>query len=146
MLGLKHRPGRRRSPYSRLLLLLSILGPGIIAANADNDASGIYQYSLAGARFGFGMLWVTILITISLSVCQEMGARMGAVTGKGLADLIREEYGVRMTLFAMAILMIANYATTVSEFAGISASVEIFAPALCAGIAHKIVHPLLHTT
>ena len=146
MLGLKHRLTRRRSPYTRLLLLFSILGPGIIAANADNDAGGIYQYSLAGAQFGFGMLWVLVLVTISLAVCQEMGARMGAVTGKGLADLIREEYGVRMTLFAMATLLIANYATTVSEFAGISAAVEIFAPSWCAGVAHHVFYPLFHVT
>lgn len=146
MLGLKHRATRRHSPYRRLILLFSILGPGIIAANADNDAGGIYQYALAGAQFGFGMLWVLVLITISLAVCQEMGARMGAVTGKGLADLIREEYGVRVTLFAMATLLIANYATTVSEFAGISAAVEIFAPAWCAGVAHKIIYPLFHVT
>ncbi len=146
MLGLKYRATRRRSPFSRLLLLFSILGPGIIAANADNDAGGIYQYALAGAQFGFGMLWVLVLITISLAVCQEMGARMGAVTGKGLADLIREEYGVRVTLFAMATLLIANYATTVSEFAGISAAVEIFAPAWCASVAHNVIYPIFHVT
>src|SRR5689334_20004524 len=146
MLGLKHRTPRRRLPYSRLLLLFSILGPGIIAANADNDAGGIYQYSLAGAQYGFSMLWVLVLITFSLGVCQEMGARMGAVTGKGLADLIREEYGVRMTLFALGTLLIANYATTVSEFAGISAAVEIFAPSWCAGLAHNLIHPIFHVT
>ena len=146
MLGLKHRPSRRRLPYSRLLLLFSILGPGIIAANADNDAGGIYQYALAGAQYGFAMLWVLVLVTISLGVCQEMGARMGAVTGKGLADLIREEYGVRMTLFAMATLLIANYATTVSEFAGVSAAVEIFAPSWCAGLAHNVIQPMFHVT
>jgi len=140
----KPRAPRRYSPYRRLLLLFSILGPGIIAANADNDAGGIYQYSLAGAQFGFGMLWVLVLVTLSLAVCQEMGARMGAVTGKGLADLIREEYGVRMTLFAMAVLLIANYATTVSEFAGVSAAVEIFAPSFCAGVAHKLIQPIFH--
>ena len=95
----------------------------------DNDASGIYGYSLAGAQYGYAMLWVLVLVTISLGVCQEMCARMGAVTGKGLADLIREEYGVKVTLFAMAALLIANYATTVSEFAGITAAVEIFARA-----------------
>src|SRR5437764_1578459 len=146
MLGLKLRMTRRHSPYSRLLTLCSILGPGIIAANADNDAGGIYQYALAGAQYGFAMLWVLVLVTISLGVCQEMGARMGAVTGKGLADLIREEYGVRMTLFAMATLLLANYATTVSEFAGISAAVEIFAPAWCASLAHNIIHPIFHVT
>jgi NRAMP (natural resistance-associated macrophage protein)-like metal ion transporter len=119
------RPARRLPP--RVLLLLSVVGPGIIAANADNDASGIYGYSLAGAQYGYGMLWVLVLVTISLGVCQEICARMGAVTGKGLADLIREEYGVKVTAFAMAALLIANYATTVSEFAGITAAVELFA-------------------
>ncbi len=122
----------RRLPRSRLWLFLSILGPGIIAANADNDASGIYGYSLAGAQYGYAMLWVLVLVTISLGVCQEMGARMGVVTGKGLADLIREEYGVKTTIFAMIILLIANFATTVSEFAGITAAVQIFAPAFMA--------------
>jgi len=146
MFGLKKTATRRPSPYTRLLILFSILGPGIIAANADNDAGGIYQYALAGAQFGFGMLWVLVLVAVSLGVCQEMGARMGAVTGKGLADLIREEYGVRVTLFALATLLIANYATTVSEFAGISAAVEIFAPAWCAGFAHNVLHPLFHVT
>src|SRR5882724_12734860 len=146
MLGLKHRQPRRRLPTSRILLLFSILGPGIIAANADNDAGGIYQYSLAGAAYRYAMLWVLVLVTISLGVCQEMGARMGAITGKGLADLIREEYGVKMTLFAIGTLLLANYATTVSEFAGISAAVEIFAPAWCAGAAHNVVYPLFHVT
>ena len=119
---------RRRLAKSQLFILLSILGPGIIAANADNDAGGIYQYSLAGAQYGYAMLWVLVLVTISLGVCQEMAARMGAVTGKGLADLIREEYGVKVTLFANLTLLIANYATTVSEFAGITAAVQIFTP------------------
>src|SRR5277367_4795591 len=122
------RPLRRRLPKSQLLILLSVIGPGIIAANADNDASGIYGYSLAGAQYGYSMLWVLVLVTISLGVCQEICARMGAVTGKGLADLIREEYGVKVTAFAMTALLVANYATTVSEFAGITAAVEIFSP------------------
>jgi Mn2+/Fe2+ NRAMP family transporter len=126
--GRNTQRARKRPPKTQLLILLSVLGPGIIAANADNDASGIYGYSLAGAQYGYGLLWVLVLVTISLGVCQEMCARMGAVTGKGLADLIREEYGVKVTLFAMATLLIANYATTVSEFAGITAAVEIFAP------------------
>lgn len=149
MVGTNPRPGGpARAPkrlfYRRILLLLSILGPGIIAANADNDAGGIYQYSQAGAQYGFSMLWVLVLVTISLAVCQEMGARMGVVSGKGLADLIREEYGVSITLFAMATLLIANYATTVSEFAGISASVEIFAPTWCANVANHLFIPIFH--
>ena len=129
----------RRFRRSQFFILLSLLGPGIIAANADNDAGGIYGYSLAGAQYGYSMLWVLVLVTISLGVCQEMCARMGAVTGKGLADLIREEYGVKITVFAMAVLLIANYATTVSEFAGITAAIEIFAPSWVRWIAVPLV-------
>ncbi len=133
---------RTRLLRSRLLMVFAILGPGIIAANADNDASGIYGYSLAGAQYGSSMLWVLVLVTISLGVCQEMGARMGVVTGKGLADLIREEYGVKTTFFAMGVLLIANFATTVSEFAGITAAVQIFAPAASHFLAtHLFAHP-----
>ncbi len=117
---------RRRFLSSRIYLFLSLLGPGIIAANADNDASGIFGYSLAGAQYRYAMLWILILSTIALGVAQEMCARMGAVTGKGLADLIREEYGVRVTFVAMFALLIANFATTVSEFAGILAATQIF--------------------
>jgi Mn2+/Fe2+ NRAMP family transporter len=127
MLGGPLRRLRRRLPPTHWMVLLSVIGPGIITANADNDASGIYGYSLAGAQYGYSMLWVLVLVTISLAVCQEICARMGAVTGKGLADLIREEYGVKVALFAMIVLLIANYATTVSEFAGITAAVECFA-------------------
>ena len=133
---------RTRLLRSRLLMMFAILGPGIIAANADNDASGIYGYSLAGAQYGSAMLWVLVLVTISLGVCQEMGARMGVVTGKGLADLIREEYGVKVTFFAMGVLLIANFATTVSEFAGITAAVQIFAPNIARTLAiHLFDHP-----
>jgi NRAMP (natural resistance-associated macrophage protein)-like metal ion transporter len=106
--------------------MLSVIGPGIIAANADNDATGILGYSLAGARFQYGLLWALLACTVALAVCQEIGARMGAVTGKGLADLIREEYGVKMTVVAMAALLIANAATTVANFAGILAAIQIF--------------------
>ena len=118
---------RNRPRKSQWYVLLSVVGPGIIAANADNDASGIYGYSLAGAQYHYAMLWVLVLSTIALGVAQEICARMGAVTGKGLADLIREEYGVKVTLFAMIALLIANFATTVSEFAGILAAVQLFA-------------------
>jgi NRAMP (natural resistance-associated macrophage protein)-like metal ion transporter len=117
---------RHRFLSSRLWIFFGILGPGLIAANADNDASGIYGYSLAGAQYQYKMLWVLVLSTIALGVAQEICARMGAVTGKGLADLIREEYGVKVTLFAMTALLIANFATTVSEFAGILAAVQLF--------------------
>ncbi|MDE2125103.1 MAG: divalent metal cation transporter [Armatimonadetes bacterium] len=118
----------RKRPSSQLWILLALIGPGIIAANADNDAGGIFAYSLAGAQYGYTLLWALVLVTVSLAVCQEMGARMGAITGKGLADLIREEYGVKMALFAMATLLVANFATTVSEFAGISAATRLFTP------------------
>lgn len=116
----------RRLAVSRVGVFLSILGPGLITANADNDASGIYGYSLAGAQYRYSMLWVLLLSTIALGVAQEMCARMGAVTGKGLADLIREEYGVKVTFVAMLALLVANFATTVSEFAGILAAVQLF--------------------
>ena len=119
---------RPRSAWSRIRLLLSVVGPGLIAANADNDASGIFGYSQAGAQYQYSMLWVLVLSGCALAVMQEMGARMGAVTGKGLADLIREEYGVKITFFAMFAVLIANFCTTISEFAGILASLELFGP------------------
>lgn len=106
----------------RIAVFLSILGPGLIAAAAGNEAGGIVTYSNIGAAHGFSMLWLLVLSTFSLIVTQEMGARMGIVTGKGLADLIREEFGVRVAVFAMAVLFIANLATTVAEFAGIAAA------------------------
>jgi len=109
-----------------LWLFLLILGPGMISALAGNDAGGTATYSIVGARFGYHMLWMLVLVGVSLIVIQEMCARMGVVTGKGLSDLIREEFGVRWTFFAMLILLIANVAVTISEFAGIAASLEIF--------------------
>jgi NRAMP (natural resistance-associated macrophage protein)-like metal ion transporter len=108
-------------------MLFAVVGPGIIAATADNDATGILGYSIAGAQFQYSMLWILVLCTVALGVCQEICARMGAVTGKGLADLIREEFGVKVTLVAMAALITANFATTVAEFAGMLAAVTIFA-------------------
>ena len=111
--------------WKRLLVFLSIMGPGIITANIDNDASGITTYSVAGARFGFSLLWTLIPTTIALVVIQEMIARMGAVTGKGLSDLIRENYGVRATFLMMIGLFIANLGTTVANFAGWAASMQI---------------------
>jgi len=106
--------------------LLLVIGPGIITSAADNDAGGITTYSVAGARYGYNMLWAIVLITFVLMIVQEMSARMGAVTQKGLGELIREEFGVSWTLFALIILLIANLATTIAEFAGIAASLEIF--------------------
>jgi NRAMP (natural resistance-associated macrophage protein)-like metal ion transporter len=112
--------------FRRLFLLLAVVGPGLITSNADNDAGGIATYSQAGAEFGFKMLWLLVAVTISLAVVNEMGARMGVVTGKGLADLIRERFGVRGTTFAMLLLLFANAFTTVAEFAGIAAGLELF--------------------
>ena len=109
----------------RLFAFLAILGPGIITANADNDAGGISTYSVAGAQYGYSLLWVLFVITFSLAVTQEMGARTGAATGKGLAALIRERYGVKWTLFAMVCTLFANLATTVAEFAGVAAAGEL---------------------
>jgi Mn2+/Fe2+ NRAMP family transporter len=110
----------------RLLLFLAVVGPGLITANVDNDAGGITTYSVAGAQFGYSILWTLIPITLLLVFVQEMCARMGAVTGKGLSDLIRESFGVKITFFIMIGLLIANFATTISEFAGIAAAGEIF--------------------
>ncbi len=114
----------RRRPL--WLVLLSVLGPGVIAAAAGNDAGGIATYSQAGAQYGLSLLWSIAVVTVGLIVVQEMCARMGAVTGKGLAALIRENFGVKVTALAMLVLLIANFATTVSEFAGIAAVGELF--------------------
>jgi NRAMP (natural resistance-associated macrophage protein)-like metal ion transporter len=110
----------------RVLLFLAVMGPGIITASVDQDAGGITTYSVAGAQFGYTHLWSLPLIILALAVVQEMGTRMGVVTGRGLADLIRERFGVRFTLIAMATLVLANVANTASEFAGVAASLEIF--------------------
>lgn len=113
------------SRWRKLLLFVSIMGPGIITANIDNDAPGITTYSVAGARYGYALLWTLIPTTLSLVVVQEMVARMGVVTGKGLADLIRENYGVKITFYMMLGLFAANFGTTVAEFAGWAASWEV---------------------
>ncbi len=112
--------------FRRLFLFLAVVGPGIITANVDNDAGGITTYSLAGASFGYKLLWTLIPITVALIVVQEMCARMGAVTGKGLADLIRERFGVKITFYAMLGLLLADLGNTISEFAGVAASMELF--------------------
>ncbi|MBI2353573.1 MAG: Nramp family divalent metal transporter [Deltaproteobacteria bacterium] len=109
-----------------ILLFLAILGPGIITANVDNDAGGITTYSLAGANYGYALLWLMLPTTIALVVIQEMCARMGAVTGKGLSDLIRESFGVKVTFYVMIALLLTNMGNSISEFAGIAASLEIF--------------------
>ena len=111
---------------TRLFFLLAVIGPGFITANVDNDAGGIYTYSFAGARFGYSLLWTVIPMTIALVVIQEMSARMGAVTGKGLSDLIREEFGFRVTFFMMIALVLTNFTNVVAEFAGVASSLELF--------------------
>ena len=131
--GLRRNLGRRRT---QLVLFLGILGPGLITSNADNDAGGIFTYTSAGAQYGYDMLWLLAVTTLALMVVQEFNARLGVVTGKGLADLIRERFGVRITVLAMLLLLVANVATTVAEFAGIALAGEAF------GISRYITVPL----
>ena len=121
-LRLRRTVARRK----RLLAYVAILGPGMITANAGNDAGGIATFASVGADFGYSLLWILIPIAISLGIVQEMCARMGAVTGKGLADLIRERFGVRWTALVMLALLVANAGVTVSEFVGIAAATELF--------------------
>jgi Mn2+/Fe2+ NRAMP family transporter len=120
---MKHR---LRPLRVRLLLLLAVVGPGIITANVDNDAGGITTYSVAGAHYGNSLLWMMPFVALALIIVQEMSARLGVITGKGLADLIRESLGVRITTIVIGIVVVANLANTVSEFAGVAASMEIF--------------------
>ena len=110
----------------RILLFLAVLGPGFITANIDNDSGGILTYSNAGAQFGYTLLWTMIPITVALLVVQEMCARMGAVTGKGLSDLIREEFGLRMTFILMLLLVVVNFGNIMTEFIGIAGSMQLF--------------------
>jgi len=130
--GVRRTVARR----TRLLAYVAILGPGMITANAGNDAGGIATFASVGADFGYSLLWILIPITISLGIVQEMCARMGAVTGKGLADLIRERFGVRWTALIMLALLVANAGVTVSEFVGIAAATELF------GVSRFITVPL----
>ena len=116
----------RKEWRRRLVLFLAVVGPGFITANVDNDAGGIFTYSQAGAQFGYSLLWTMIPITVALIVVQEMASRMGAVTGKGLSDLIREEFGLRVTFFLMVTLVVLNWSNVVAEFAGIVSSMELF--------------------
>jgi Mn2+/Fe2+ NRAMP family transporter len=119
-------PGVLRKRRTQLILFLGILGPGLITSNADNDAGGIFTYAQAGAKYGYDLIWLLLLTTIALAVVQEFNARLGVVSGKGLADLIRERFGVRITVLAMFLLLVANVATTVAEFAGIALAGEAF--------------------
>src|SRR5213595_1797345 len=121
---------------TRFALILAVIGPGFITANVDNDAGGIATYSVAGAQFGYSLLWTMIPITIALVIIQEMSSRMGAVTGKGLSDLIREEFGLRATFLLMLALFVTNFFNIVGEFAGVASSFELF------GVSKYIVVPL----
>ncbi len=115
-----------RRQKTRILLFFAVVGPGFITANVDNDAGGIWTYSAAGAQFGHSLLWTMIPITVALIVIQEIAARMGAVTGKGLSDLIREEFGLRATFLMMLGILIVNFGNIITEFAGIASSLELF--------------------
>jgi NRAMP (natural resistance-associated macrophage protein)-like metal ion transporter len=117
--------GRARRFALTLPIMLAVLGPGIITGNVDNDAGGITTYSVIGARFGYSMLWMLVLITFTLAMIQEMCARMGVVTGKGLADLIRERFGIRVTIVVMLLLVFTNLANTMGEFAGVAGASSI---------------------
>ncbi|KAF0133527.1 MAG: natural resistance-associated macrophage protein [Candidatus Saganbacteria bacterium] len=110
----------------RLLIFLSVVGPGIITGTADNDAGGVTTYSIAGAHFGYQMLWILILITLMLYVTQEMGMRLGVVTGKGLGDLIREKLGLRFALILIGLVFIANFSNILADVAGIAAVADIY--------------------
>src|SRR5881397_1379640 len=113
---------RRRNRLARLLGLLAVLGPGLIAANAGNDAGGIATYSSVGAKYGYDLLWMMVLITVSLAMVQMLAARMGIVTGKGLAELIRERYGIRWSAFATLAVVVANTGICLSDFVGVGAA------------------------
>ncbi len=126
----------RRIKNKRLMLLLGIIGPGVIAALAGDDAGGIGTYSTAGAAYGYDLLWAMVFVALALAIVQDMCARMGVVTGKGLSDLIREQFGVKTTAVAMLALLVSNAAVTVSEFAGVAAASEVF------GISRYISVPL----
>src|SRR3954447_6148284 len=125
-----------RSWRARIAVFLAVVGPGFITASVDNDAGGIATYSVAGAQFGYSLLWTMIPITIALVIIQEMSSRMGAVTGKGLSDLIREEFGLRATFLLMIALFVTNFFNIIGEFAGVASSFELF------GVSKYIVVPL----
>ena len=130
---LRARLSARRS---RLFILLGLLGPGLIAANAGNDAGGIATYSTVGAKYGYDLLWMMVLITVSLAIVQSLAARMGAVTGKGLAELIREGYGIRWSAFATTAVLVANFGICISDFVGIGAALNL------AGIPAQLTVPI----
>src|SRR4030066_702500 len=116
----------RKHLFRRLVIFFMILGPGIITGSVDNDAGGITTYSVAGAMYGYSLIWTLIPSFIVLLVIQEMKARMGIVTGKGLSDLIRENAGMKITFFIFIGLLVSNIGNTTTEFAGVAGSMEIF--------------------
>src|SRR5689334_15693301 len=139
--GRPRLPARLNPRRARIFAVLGLLGPGLIAANAGNDAGGVATYASAGAKYGYGLLWTIVLITISLAIVQMLAARMGVVTGKGLAELIREEYGIRWSVLATAAVLIANLGICISDFVGIGAALglagipaQVSVPIAAAGI------------
>ena len=123
--GRPRLPARLSPRRARIFALLGLLGPGLIAANAGNDAGGIATYSSVGAKYGYGLLWTIVLITVSLAIVQMLAARMGVVTGKGLAELVREEYGIRWSVFATTAVLIANLGICISDFVGVGAALGL---------------------
>ena len=123
--GRPRLPARLNPRRARVFALLGLLGPGLIAANAGNDAGGVATYSSVGAKYGYGLLWTIVLITISLAIVQMLAARMGVVTGKGLAELVREEYGIRWSVFATTAVLIANLGICISDFVGTGAALAL---------------------
>src|SRR5580698_11642496 len=123
--GRPRLPARLNPRRARLFAVLALLGPGLIAANAGNDAGGIATYSSVGAKYGYSLLWTILLITFSLAIVQMLAARMGVATGKGLAELIREEYGIRWSVLATVAVLIANLGICISEFVGIGAALGL---------------------
>jgi NRAMP (natural resistance-associated macrophage protein)-like metal ion transporter len=115
-----------RVHWKTVLLFLTVAGPGIITSNVDNDAGGIATYSMAGAHFGYKLLWSLVPIMLALIIVQEMSARMGVVTGKGLSDLIRERFGVKITVYLLFAVVLTNFGNVIAEFAGVASSLEIF--------------------
>src|SRR5277367_6143580 len=134
--GRPRLPARLSSRRVRIVALLGLLGPGLIAANAGNDAGGIATYSSAGAKYGYSVLWIMVLITVSLAIVQKLAARMGVVTGKGLAELIREEYGIRWSVLATTAVLIANLGICISDFVGAGAALGL------AGVPAQVTVPI----
>src|SRR2546421_4308540 len=134
--GRPRLPARLSPRRARIFVLLGLLGPGLIAANAGNDAGGVATYSQAGAKYGYDLLWTIVLITISLAIVQMLAARMGVVTGKGLAELVREEYGIRWSVLATTAVLIANLGICISDFVGVGAALGL------AGVPAQVSVPL----